>query len=256
MKTLEKTVSVGKGERMPTSKATERKADYSCGQRREKMDHLSQSERAMGVWERGEPTTSTGHWRVPCGQTPFQECDTGGLPEQRVEDLVTLGKDKDIRGNVCSLRWDWREHVENLSLCQPFSTVCRCALSNGLYDSWAESTVGTLPQKIPRSHIHTGSHLSLPFKSPDIMTNVFALFLWLHQKWMLTGCKEAGDTHPDTNGSHQSPRICWSLPCSSSSIALKVPEATVRLVFYHSDGTPVFSFPAHPASTLIFSHSN
>lgn len=61
MKTLEKTGSVGKGERTPTSRAAERKADYSCGQRREKMGHLPQSERATGVQERGEPTTSTDH---------------------------------------------------------------------------------------------------------------------------------------------------------------------------------------------------
>lgn len=55
MKTLEKTGSVGKGKRKATSKAAEKKADYSCGQGREKMDHLSQNERATGVQREESP---------------------------------------------------------------------------------------------------------------------------------------------------------------------------------------------------------
>lgn len=72
MKTLEKTGSVGKGERKPTSKAAERKADYSWGQRREKVPHSSQSESATGVQERGEPTASTGHGQSPVVKLLFR----------------------------------------------------------------------------------------------------------------------------------------------------------------------------------------
>lgn len=73
MKSLEKTGPVGKGERQPKSKAAKRKPVCSCGPRREKVDHLSLSERATGVQERGWPATATAGSLLPCSQTAFQE---------------------------------------------------------------------------------------------------------------------------------------------------------------------------------------
>lgn len=150
--------------------------------------------------------------------------------------------------------------------CANLLAVCTCALSNGLYDSRARSTVGTLQQssdpKVTGSPEHTfilGVTSLFPSNSLTswpISWHYFYGYTKRRCGSIFTGCKEADYTHPNTKELYQSLGICWSLSCSSSSIALKVPEATVKLVFYYSDGTPVFCFPADPASTLVFSHSN
>lgn len=100
MKSLEKIGPGGKREGKPNSKSAKRKTVYSYGRRRE-VDHHSQDGRAVDIQDRGEPTLSQLITTSPLEPNFFSGMqDTSKPPAQRVEDSVTLGRVKAIKGDV------------------------------------------------------------------------------------------------------------------------------------------------------------